>query len=372
MNSKKSDADNQTPTTAIRSKAIGRKGHGKIIAAPDSSQCLDTVQLSRLEKSFREWAVSTVRADVRQSRRRILLIFLLIRYTGAKLNEVLALDPFTDIDFSRQVVSFGRDPAKAKMTNREVLIPESLCHEMQTVLTDPRFRDSLGNLFDIDPAFVRRKFYKRASDCGFTKRLGGPEAIRKARAVELMRGDMPLQAVQMLLGHSTPNLTSAYVSFSDKDIRGLTRFYLERESSRKTSARNAFFGKVGTILQGDIQSRIELITMEGHSLVTMITNDSLERLSLKEGRLITAEVKAPWITLQKGAEKPLSSAENIYHGVITHITQGEMTSEYVLRIADGNELCAIVSSESAKRLGLREQDRAWALFSSYSVVLHLD
>ena len=40
------------------------------------------------------------------SRQRILLIFLLIRYTGARLNEVLALHPYRDIDLQRHAVVF--------------------------------------------------------------------------------------------------------------------------------------------------------------------------------------------------------------------------------------------------------------------------
>ena len=49
-----------------------------------------------------------MRSDARLSRQRILLIFLLIRYTGAKLNQVLALDPFQDLDHQRQLVVFGK------------------------------------------------------------------------------------------------------------------------------------------------------------------------------------------------------------------------------------------------------------------------
>lgn len=357
---------------ALLTAAVGG-GQGRIVAGPGNDRCLDSVQLELLEQAFREWAANSPRTDVRQSRRRILLIFLLIRYTGAKLNEVLALDPLTDIDFDLQAVYFGRAVSNAggRAAGREVHVPEGLSEELRTALITPDFKSGESKTFAVDPAFVRRKFYERAASCGIVKRLGGPEAIRKARAVELMRGNMPLPAVQAMLGHSTPNLTSSYVAFSGEDIRELTRLFVERESARKTSARNAFFGKIFAIQQGDIQSRVELTTIGGHSIVTTITNDSLERLALKEGRLITAEVKAPWVTLQKGAEKPVTSAENIFHGVVTHINQGVMASEYVLRIADGNELCAIVSSESAKMLGLRERDRVWALFNSYSVVLHL-
>src|SRR5512143_2293869 len=85
--------------------------HARIIAAPDGSRCLDTVHFNRLEESFRQWAEAAARPDVRLSRKRILLIFLLIRYTGAKLNEVLALNPFQDIDPDRQSVVYGKAEA---------------------------------------------------------------------------------------------------------------------------------------------------------------------------------------------------------------------------------------------------------------------
>jgi len=44
------------------------------------------------------------------------------------------------------------------------------------------------------------------------------------------------------------------------------------------------FGKISGMKRGDIQSRVELITVEGYPLITIITNDSLGRLGLKVGK----------------------------------------------------------------------------------------
>ena len=180
------------------------------------------------------------RSDVRLSRRRILLIFLLIRYTGAKLNEVLALNPLWDINLDRQSVIFGKPDATPDRPSREVQIPETLAREIQAALDDIGFQKSRDSLFSVDPGHVRRKFYARAAACGFPKELGGPDAIRKSRAVELMRNNMPLPVVQKILGHSTPNLTASFVSFSDDDIQQVANFFLEKESSRKTSFTEMF------------------------------------------------------------------------------------------------------------------------------------
>src|SRR4030065_2394677 len=102
-----------------RSSITERTSHARIVSMPDEGQCLDTVQMNRLEQSFRSWAKGPLRADVRLSRRRILLIFLLIRYTGAKLREVLALNPFHDIDFKHHLVFLGRTEKKNGRPPRE-------------------------------------------------------------------------------------------------------------------------------------------------------------------------------------------------------------------------------------------------------------
>jgi molybdate transport system regulatory protein len=357
----------------VKTPFLKGKNHGRIISHPNEDDCLDAVQLNRLEQSFREWTKGTRHAHMRFSRRRILIIFLLIRYTGAKLSEVLTLNPFNDVDWIRHVVIFRGSETSAGLESREVQISESLAMEIQEVLDDSSFQQaSGGSLLNLDPGFVRRKFYERAQACGFIKRLGGPEMIRKARAVELMQGNMPLPAVQMILGHSTPNLTSAYVSFSKDEVRKITKHFMEKESSRKTSARNTFFGKIQNIAKGDIQARIDLVTFEGFPITTVITNDSVERLGLRQGGLMAAEIKAPWVYLQSSDTEPVCSADNRIKGVLKKITKGKINTECIVRVSDSTELCAIISTRSCRNLNLKAGNDIWALFNCFSVVLHVD
>ncbi len=107
-------------------------------------------------------------------------------------------------------------------------------------------------------------------------------------------------------------------------------------------------------------------------VTTVITNDSLSRLGLKAGSLITAEVKAPWVVLQKSDREPESTAENRFFGNIKRISRGKITTEYVVRISDGTELCSIVSTENARMMGFKKNDRVWVIFNSFAVVLHID
>jgi molybdate transport system regulatory protein len=338
-----------------------------LVAGVEDRQCLDSEQLNRLEQSFRAWADAASRLDVHLSRKRMLILFLLIRYTGAKLNEVLALDPFRDIDIVKQSVFF-----RGSENAREVQISESLAREFGSIISDQDFRESIKDGLSVDPAFVRRKFYERAKACGFSGQLVGPEMVRRSRAVELVQSNLPLQVVQKLLGHSTPNLTAAYVGFSEDESREVTKHFMEREAARKTSARNYFFGKIVSLARGDIQTLVELSTSEGHRVVTMITNDSLGRLGLQVGKRISAEVKAPWVFLQKGEETPQSTAENKFLGCIERVIKGKINTEYVVRISDGIELCSIVTTRSGNHLGLEKGDAVWALFSCFSVILHVD
>ena len=345
--------------------------HARIVLASDEA-CLDAPQLNLLEQSFRDWVTRSKGPVIRQSRKRILLLFLIIRYTGAKLNEVLALHPDTDLDVVRHVIFFRNDVTPSHPDFREVQMSARLSDELNAIMNDPDIYPLKKNLFQVDPGFVRRKFYERAEACGFEKKFCGPEMIRKARAVEMMRGNMPLPAVQKMLGHKTPNLTSAYVTFSEDDIRQVAKHFMEREARRKTSARNTFFGKIHIIEKGDIQTRVELITMDGHPISTVITNTSMKRLGLKTGRLITAEVKAPGVMIVDGNTTPVSSAENQLKGEVISVSRGKINTECTVRISEETDVCAIISTSSAHHLQIEKGRKVWVMFNAYSVVLHVD
>jgi molybdate transport system regulatory protein len=343
----------------------------RIYAVPEETRHLDPAQLARLEEEFRSWSDAPSRPDTRASRKRILLIFLLIRYTGARLNEVLTLDVDKHIDFSRSVVRYGNSEAADRSFQREVQVSSELMSEIRTMLKDPNLANMLGSLLKVDAGHVRRKFYERAVACGFAQDLGSPNAIRRARAVELMQSNVPLPVVQRVLGHSTPNLTASFIAFSEEDIHQVARHFVETESHRKTSARNAFFGKIGAIRRGDIQSEVELVTVGGEVITTVITRNSLKKLGLKVGSLVTAEVKAPWVVVQKSETQPLCTAENVFYGAVSQILRGKLTTELIVRIQDGTEFCSLVTEESRRKLDVRKNDNLWVMFSSFAVILHV-
>jgi molybdate transport system regulatory protein len=324
-----------------------------------------------LERSFRSWAQASLRSDTRRSRERILAIFLLIRNTGARLNEVLSLRP-SEIDFENHMVRLCKGGPDKRRQCRDVEISAALSSELYRILHDPAFANGADHLFQVDPGHVRRKFYERAEAVGIPSELGTPDAIRRSRAVELLQGDVPLPVVQKMLGHGTPNLAASYVEFSDDEIRQAARYFVDKETSRKTSARNGFFGKISRLRKGDVQTAVEIASLSGITVAAVITNDSVSRLGLKAGLTIVAEVKAPWVTVYKNDKEPVSTVENLFRGVVHHIARGRVSSEAVVGVADGLELCSIMTEESRKRMDLREGDEVWVGFNAFSVVLHVD
>lgn len=339
-----------------------------IITGNQSPLYLDIIQLKKLEESYRQWATDSARQDIIESRKRILLIFLLIRHTGAKLNEILTLDAEKDIDLTRNIITIRLKKTNCKKIVREIPIPQALTDEIGTMLTGPLFSSPESHGFSIDPGFVRRKFYERAEACGFDKKLGSPELIRKARGAELIQGNMPLPAVQNLMGHSTPNLTNAMVSFSEKEMGRHTQLFIEKESGRKCSARNAFYGKIESIDSAGIFSKIEMTTIDGFSVTAVITTDSLNRLGFQENMLVAAEIKATWVLLQNMSDARIScSAENQFKGTVTQIIKGKINTEYVVRISDATEICSVTTAASA--MNLKEGDQVWVMFNSFSVVM---
>ncbi|WP_045220092.1 TOBE domain-containing protein [Desulfonatronum thioautotrophicum] len=342
-----------------------RRSPGASFSAPPSAKVLDSVQMAELERTFRAWATSSPRRDVRWSRQRILLTFLLIRHTGAKLNEVLELK-FRDIDLEKRVVILaGDDKDKA----RTVEIPDDLAEELRTALKKTVHAPD-DALFRIDPAHVRRKFYEQAEACGLPRDFGNPSTLRRSRSVELLRGNLPLPVVQRMLGHSTPNLTAAHLDISEEDVHHAARQYMDRESRRRTSARNIFFGKITEIVTGDIQSEVTLLTLGGLSVVAVITNASIRRMRLKIGMFVTADIKAPWVLVAGSDAAEQNSAENRLPATVVEVGTERVNTEILLRLTDGTEICSITTSRSSRRLKLRSGDQTWVLFGAYCVILN--
>jgi len=354
----------------------GRPCPARMLRVSGDIKRLSSEQAQALLDAFRTWRDAGLRPDMRRSRSRVLAVFLLLRYTGARLGEVLALDARLHLDLDKGIVRFpashggnGDGPAQA----RETAIPPETAHELRTILDAPELAGLHGQVLALDQGFVRRRFSERGAEVGLPRDLANPRVLRNTRAVELLREGAPLSVVQSILGHSTVALTAAYVEYAAQDLRHLIHYYMSKGSSAmKTSARNTFFGTVASIRKGVILSEVALTSTGGFEIVSVITNESLDKLGLVEGKAVAAMVKAPWIVLVKDPDAPKTSARNRLHGVIRRINEGSISAEVVMELADGTEICTLITDESVRALDLAVGDELWAMFKAFSVILAVE
>lgn len=333
---------------------------------------LDEAQVARLEKSFRSWMETSRRRADYTSRRRLWLIFLLLRSTGARLGEVLGLDPTRDLllEGERPTARFG-----GNSEGREVPLPADVAAALREALADPTLAPDAAKLFDMDQGHVRRKFYERAEEAGLPRELASPSVLRRSRARQLMRQDVPLPVVQRLLGQSSADLTAAFSDYSDDEAGRIVEDYLKREERRKTSARNRFFGAVSKVIEGPVVASVEVTSLGGFKVTSVVTRESVERLGIRPGVLATADIKAPWVQLAAGEDEPRSTAANRYPAIVRRILTGEsqgdlVAAEVVAELSDGTKLAAVITFESVRRLGISIGSPVWASFGAFSVILN--
>lgn len=67
-----------------------------------------------------------------------------------------------------------------------------------------------------------------------------------------------------------------------------------------------------------------------------------------------------------------TSAHNQFQGKVTNVKQGAVNDEIELEVAGGKKIIAIVTHESADRLGLQVGAKAFALLKSSSIIIATD
>ena len=145
---------------------------------------------------------------------------------------------------------------------------------------------------------------------------------------------------------------------------------LERIAWR-TSARNQWTGVITAIEAGAVNDQVRVRLASGDSLVAMVTRDSTEALELAVGQEITALVKAPAVLVAPGSRRLKLSARNQFVGKVSRVVKGAVNAEVVIALGAGQSVTAIITSESARELGLVAGKAAVALFDASAVILAL-
>jgi len=175
-------------------------------------------ELSRLTYEFQQWFEKT-RGVVRS---RYWLVFLFLRYTGARITEVLSIDETRDIDFKNSTVRLItlKRINKAKQ-HRVIPIPDRLISEyLRVVKLFPSIEQKAFKLKKNNFLIVFKKLCKKAN---IPDELAHPHVLRHTRAIELIRNGIPVTAVQTILGHSSLNTTAMYLKYSNIEIQAIMK-----------------------------------------------------------------------------------------------------------------------------------------------------
>jgi len=134
------------------------------------------------------------------------------------------------------------------------------------------------------------------------------------------------------------------------------------------SARNQIQGAVESIELGAVNAKVSLKLKSGHDLVSVITKEAVENLSLKQGDSITAIFKSSAVMLAVPGEMQLSTRNSIA-GRIEHITVGEVNAEVVVGIGQHDVVVAVITVDALKELKLEEGNSIISIIKSSDVML---
>jgi len=192
--------------------------------AKGSIQYLVESQVNALLFAFQHWYDSAPTEAKRRIWGRYWLTFLVLRFTGARIGEVLLIDDKTDIDFRQaeiRLVTLKRHSPQKKSHTRIVPVPANVIAEIATYIA--QFPQQRGRIFKLQQSNFRNCFYKRAKEANIPRDLAHPHILRHTRAIELLRAGVPVTIVQDLLGHSALTTTAIYLRISGQEARGILR-----------------------------------------------------------------------------------------------------------------------------------------------------
>ena len=134
------------------------------------------------------------------------------------------------------------------------------------------------------------------------------------------------------------------------------------------SARNQISGVVEYIEHGKINAEVYLKLKSGYTLVSVITNTAVKNLDLNLNDEVVAIFKSSTVLLT--TEITLSiSARNKFQGVIDTINKGEINSEVILDIGNGDKIASIITTSSVDSLGLKKGAHASAIIKASDIMI---
>ena len=195
-------------------------------------------QVNRLTLSFQTWYDDKGINDYRRFfRGRYWLVYLLLRFTGARVSEVYNLK-LSDIDFRNaeiKLITLKRHNPKKKGQYRIVPVPTNVVAEISNFImfaqnnasvsfkSKEKFDRYMDNLFTLKHQNFHTVFKERCKEADIPDELAHPHILRHTRAIELLRAGVPVTIVQDILGHSALTTTAIYLKMSGQEAKSILK-----------------------------------------------------------------------------------------------------------------------------------------------------
>ena len=132
-------------------------------------------------------------------------------------------------------------------------------------------------------------------------------------------------------------------------------------------ARNVIKGKVKEIKKGTVNGIVKVDVGNGIIISSNCSMESIEELGLTEGKEVEVIVKAMEVMLAK--EKLKIGARNQIEGTVCEVKKGNVNGIVKIKTDNGIVITANLSLESIEELGIKEGEKAVAIFKAMNVLL---
>lgn len=327
-------------------------------------------QLEGLTLCWEQWEAAAVTRVQKSMRARLHLFFLLLRYGGLRLGEVLTLRARSAIDTVTGMLRVSGSNA------REILLPVSAMRNIRRILSLPQADEP--DFLQFDKSFLRKKFYAVGDIMGLPSSVVGPRAIRYSRGLELLELHVPMPLVLKFLGQQDADQLLAFLNFSDGEAR---RLLTSQAHGREVAANachggeaddgtNLFWGIVTRIYTGMRKVHVEITTFSDFRLTAACSPEDAALLEVHENQVLSARVDPERIVLTP--EKTTMSLSNCVRGVVESLHSDMVETFACVGLADGTTLRATLETCTLAEAHLREGKKVFAHFSSSAVRLVAD
>ena len=216
---------------AVREEWIRRSPFdaGESLISPSSERMRERILSLEEERLL---LAALVRDDVR------VLVICLID-TGARLSEFLKHLTWLSVNFDSRTITIHATTTKT-LTARRVMMTERMCKEL-SALWEASPKDAGGRVFNRLARMVQRDFKLACAAVGIP--YGSPygitlHSLRHTAATRLVKGQMPIQMVGRLLGHTQPKTTYRYLT-ADTETQAQAAAIMEALQSQSITTQDA-------------------------------------------------------------------------------------------------------------------------------------